>query len=280
MASSSQGACRVGVDIGGTFTDLILVDDTTGALTIGKVLTTPGDPSRAVEAVLEEALEQAGVPAGEVRHLVHGTTLVTNAIIERKGARTALLATRGFRDSIEIGKEHRYELYDLMVELPKPLVPRYLRFDVPQRTLADGTIEEELDVAYVERLARELRASGVEAVAISFLHSFTNPEPSALPARQCCAPRRSCGSRSPPRSSRRSASTSAAPRPWRTCTSRGWWSVTCGSSRLGWSGSASAAASSSCSPAAGSPRWTPRRASRSGCWNPARPPGRWRDRKS
>ncbi|SRR5579884_75573 len=177
MASSSQGACRVGVDIGGTFTDLILVDDTTGALTIGKVLTTPGDPSRAVEAVLEEALEQAGVPAGEVRHLVHGTTLVTNAIIERKGARTALLATRGFRDSIEIGKEHRYELYDLMVELPKPLVPRYLRFDVPQRTLADGTIEEELDVAYVERLARELRASGVEAVAISFLHSFTNPEP-------------------------------------------------------------------------------------------------------
>src|SRR5579885_2934512 len=177
MASSSQGACRVGVDIGGTFTDLILVDDTTGALTIGKVLTTPGDPSRAVEAVLEEALEQAGVPAGEVRHLVHGTTLVTNAIIERKGARTALLATRGFRDSIEIGKEHRYELYDLMVELPKPLVPRYLRFDVPQRTLADGTIEEELDVAYVERLARELRASGVEAVAISFLHIFTNPEP-------------------------------------------------------------------------------------------------------
>lgn len=173
---TSSTSYRVGVDIGGTFTDLVVLDDTTGTFAVGKTLTTPQDPSLAVETVLRETLERAGVPAAVVRHLVHGTTLVTNAIIERKGARTALLATQGFRDAVEIGREHRYELYDLMVELPKPLVPRYLRFDVPQRTLADGTTLQELDEDYVERLARELAEHGVEALAICFLNSFTNPE--------------------------------------------------------------------------------------------------------
>jgi N-methylhydantoinase A len=166
---------RVGVDIGGTFTDLIVIDSATGAFTLGKVLTTPDDPSQAVEAVLADTLQQAGIDPSELRQIVHGTTLVTNALIERKGARTALLTTQGFRDSIEIGRENRYELYDLMLENPRPLVPRYLRFDVPQRTLADGTTLVELDEGYVERVARELAASGVEAVAIVFLHSFTNP---------------------------------------------------------------------------------------------------------
>jgi N-methylhydantoinase A len=166
---------RVGVDIGGTFTDLIVVDEQTGAFSVGKVLTTPSDPSEAVETVLAETLRQAGLAPPEVRHLVHGTTLVTNAIIERKGARTALLATRGFRDSVAIGREQRYDLYDLMLEQPEPLAPRYLRFDVPQRTLADGATLEELDEAHVERLARELARHGVEAVAVVFLHSFTNP---------------------------------------------------------------------------------------------------------
>jgi len=166
---------RVGLDIGGTFTDLIVVNDATGAFAVGKTLTTPHDPSEGIERVLLETLLQAGVPATAVRQLIHGTTLVTNAIIERKGARTALLATAGFRDSIEIGRENRYELYDLMLEMPQPLAPRYLRFDVPQRTLADGSTEQELDVAYVERLARELAESGVEAVAIAFLNSYANP---------------------------------------------------------------------------------------------------------
>ena len=115
---------RVGVDIGGTFTDLIVVNMATGAFAVGKVLTTPADPSQAVEAVLVETLQQAGIDAHEVQHLVHGTTLVTNAIIERKGAKTALLTTQGFRDSIEIGRENRYDLYDLMLEQPQPLVPR------------------------------------------------------------------------------------------------------------------------------------------------------------
>ncbi|MCE7989590.1 MAG: hydantoinase/oxoprolinase family protein [Caldilinea sp. CFX5] len=167
---------RVGVDIGGTFTDLIIVNDATGEFAVGKTLTTPQDPSQAIETVLAETLQRAGIAAGAIWHLVHGTTLVTNAIIERKGARTALLTTQGFRDAVEIGRETRYDLYDLMIDLPKPLVPRYLRFDVPQRTLADGSTLIPLDAAYVETLARELAANGVEAVAITFLNSFANPE--------------------------------------------------------------------------------------------------------
>src|SRR5579859_1490042 len=166
---------RVGVDIGGTFTDLIVLDDTTGHFAVGKALTTPQDPSQAVEAVLLETLERAGIDASDVAQVIHGTTLVTNAIIERKGSPTALLATQGFRDSIEIRRENRYELYDLMLEMPEPLVPRYLRFGVPQRTLSNGTTLQELDEAFVAQLARELAENGIEAVAIAFLNSFTNP---------------------------------------------------------------------------------------------------------
>lgn len=182
---------RVGVDIGGTFTDLIVVNTETGAFAVGKTLTTPADPSQAVETVLVETLQKAGVDPAGVQHLVHGTTLVTNAVIERKGAVTALLTTQGFRDSLEIGREQRYDLYDLMLEHPRPLVPRYLRFDIPQRTLADGRTLLELDEAYVERLARELAESGVEAVAIVFLHSFADPsaERTARAAVQRAAPR-------------------------------------------------------------------------------------------
>lgn len=182
MVGSAQNgavgdAVRVGVDIGGTFTDLMLIGES-GAVEIGKVLTTP-DPSQAVEEVLLRTLERSGRSCASVRHLVHGTTLVTNAIIERKGARTALITSAGFRDSIEIGREHRYELYDLNLELPKPLVPRHLRFAVPERTLADGTQAIELDEEYVARLVRELAGAGVDALAICFLHSFTNPDSEA-----------------------------------------------------------------------------------------------------
>ena len=181
---------RVGVDIGGTFTDLIVVNDATGEFAVGKTLTTPQDPSQAIETVLAETLQRAGIDARAIWHLVHGTTLVTNAMIERKGARTALLTTQGFRDAVEIGRETRYDLYDLMIDLPKPLVPRYLRFDVPQRTLADGSTLTPLDEAYVERLARELAANGIEAVAVTFLNSFANPaaERAAREAIQRAAP--------------------------------------------------------------------------------------------
>ena len=166
---------RVGIDVGGTFTDLLLVDDATGEVTVGKELTTPADPARAIEQVLDGALAARGLSPTALGRLIHGTTLVTNALIERKGARLALLATRGFRDAVEIAREHRYALYDLFLEMPRPLVPRYLRFDVPERILADGTVREPLDEAYVERLLRELARRGVEAVAVAFLHSYQNP---------------------------------------------------------------------------------------------------------
>jgi len=166
---------RVGVDIGGTFTDLCLADGD-GVVAIAKTLSTKDSPADAVERVLVEALADTGTSAGELSSFVHGTTLFTNAIVERKGARTALLTTRGFRDVLEIGRERRYELYDLQVELPVPLVPRHLRFDVPERLLADGSEAEPLDEEYVERLARELEAAGVEAVGVGFLHSYASPE--------------------------------------------------------------------------------------------------------
>ncbi len=173
--NSPEQRFRVGVDIGGTFTDLIVVDQSTGDFAIGKVLTTPDDPSAAVQTVLVETLERFGVEIAEIQHLIHGTTLVTNAMIERKGAKTALFTTAGFRDSIEIGRESRYDLYDLMLEQPQPLVPRYLRFGVPQRTCADGSSHRSLDTEFVKRLALELSDKSIEAIAVCFLHSFTNP---------------------------------------------------------------------------------------------------------
>jgi N-methylhydantoinase A len=164
---------RVGIDIGGTFTDLLLVG-ADGNAVIGKTLTTPGDPSLAVENALRPLLENGTIRTGERGTLLHGTTLVTNALIERKGASTALLTTIGFRDAVEIGREHRYELYDLNLELPKPLVPRHLRFDVPERIAADGSVLRSLDEDFVRRLVAELRDKGIKAIAVSYLNSFRN----------------------------------------------------------------------------------------------------------
>ncbi len=166
-------ALRVGIDIGGTFTDMAILDDS-GIAAVGKTLTTHTEPAAAVEAVLRQALEAHRLDPADITNVVHGTTLVTNALIERRGARTALLTTEGFRDAIEMGREHRYELYDLGLVLPRPLVPRHLRFGVPERMLADGTVDTPLDVAVTKQLAVELSAAGVEAVALCFLHSHTN----------------------------------------------------------------------------------------------------------
>jgi N-methylhydantoinase A len=165
---------RVGIDIGGTFTDMLLVGDD-GSAVIAKTLTTPGDPSLAVENALGPVLENGSVDGRQRGTLIHGTTLVTNALIERKGALTALLTTSGFRDAVEIGREHRYELYDLNLDLPKPLVPRHLRFDVPERMAADGSILQELDEAFVRKLVGELRDKGIKAIGVCYLNSFRNP---------------------------------------------------------------------------------------------------------
>src|SRR5919106_4947968 len=166
---------RVGIDIGGTFTDLVLIDDETGERSVGKILTTPEDPSEAVEEGLLELLEREGIEAGRLGTVVHGTTLVTNALIERRGAKTALLTTEGFRDAVAIGTEHRYDMYDIFIEKPEPLVPRSLRYGERERILDDGSVLRELDEEQVRSISAELKEREVGAVAVSFLHGFRNP---------------------------------------------------------------------------------------------------------
>jgi N-methylhydantoinase A len=166
---------RLGVDIGGTFTDLVVVDDATGTARVGKVLTNPKDVARGVEEGIHALLDEAGVRPGEVRAVVHGTTLATNALIERKGAKTALLTTDGFRDALEIGREGRYDMYDLFIDPPAPLVPRHLRREISERLLADGSIARALDEGAARRALAELAREGVEALAICLVHAYVNP---------------------------------------------------------------------------------------------------------
>ena len=164
---------RLAVDIGGTFTDLVLaLPDRTVSL---KLLTTPDAPDQAVIDGARAIMAEAGVAASALDLVIHGTTLATNALIERKGARTALITTQGFRDSLEIAYEHRFEQYDLYMERPEPLVLRDLRLEVPERLAADGAVLLELDEAALDALVPTLRAREIEAVAISFLHSYVNP---------------------------------------------------------------------------------------------------------
>ena len=131
-------------------------------------------PERAVLEGTRVMLDQAGLKAADLDLVIHGTTLATNALIERKGARTALVTTEGFRDSLEIAHEHRFEQYDIYMERPEPLVPRPLRYEVRERIAADGAVLLAMDEAAVERLADRLAADGIEAVAICFLHSYQN----------------------------------------------------------------------------------------------------------
>ena len=173
----------IGVDIGGTFTDVILVDERTGKVQSAKVLTTPGKPAQAVLDAVTQVLGHGQASYKSIRTIVHGTTLATNAIIERKGARTALLTTRGFRDILETGTELRYDLHDLFIEFPTPLVPRDRRIGITERVRFDGErltplAEKEVHEA-VEALVRE----NVEAVAVCFLHAYANPENEEAAAR-------------------------------------------------------------------------------------------------
>ncbi|MDR7419512.1 MAG: hydantoinase/oxoprolinase family protein [Armatimonadota bacterium] len=166
---------RIGLDIGGTFTDLVLLDDATGRLQWHKVLTTPHAPAEAALRGVAELCGRAGIALAQVGALIHATTLVTNAIIERKGARTALLTTEGFRDILEMGKEQRYDIYDLFLRFPEPLVPRRWRVDIPERVTRDGEIRRRLDRTAVRRAVARLVAQGVESIAVSFLHAYANP---------------------------------------------------------------------------------------------------------
>src|SRR6201984_2624672 len=172
---------RVGVDSGGTFTDICLFEEGEGRVEVWKVSSTPDDPSRGIAQGVEEGMrrvapESGDRPAATVSYFGHGTTVATNALIQHKGVPTGLVTTDGFRDLLEIGRQKRPDLYDMFADKPLTLVQRDLRLEVVERVRHDGTVEVSLDEEGVRAAARKLRVAGVSAVAISFLYSFVRPE--------------------------------------------------------------------------------------------------------
>ncbi|PWU17197.1 MAG: hydantoinase [Candidatus Rokuibacteriota bacterium] len=174
----------LGIDIGGTFTDIVVCDHGAGRQWSRKVLTTHDDPARAVGLGVAALLRGAQLPPQDFARVVHATTLFTNALIERKGARTGLMTTAGFADTLEIGRERKFELYDLDIEKPEPLVPRNLRLEVNERMRFDGSVKEVLDAASMIAQAERLVDAGVTSIAIVFLHSYINPRHEAEAARR------------------------------------------------------------------------------------------------
>src|SRR5215831_7820473 len=166
---------RIGVDSGGTFTDICLFDERSGHVTVWKVASTPADPSHTVAQAVAEALARVGAKASDVSYFGYGTTVATNALIQHRGAPTGLITSDGFRDLLEIGRQKRPELYDLQADKPPTLVARPLRHEVPERLRHDGSVETPLDEAAVRDTVRALRAAGVKGVAICFLYSFLDP---------------------------------------------------------------------------------------------------------
>jgi N-methylhydantoinase A len=166
---------RLAVDIGGTFTDFALVGDESGRMAIYKQLTTPSDPSLCVLDGAKRLLDDQGVSFDELKTITHGTTLVTNAVIERKGSRTAMITTKGFRDILDIGNERRYDLFDLRLVFPEPLIARQLRFEIEERISYAGEVLTHLQVDQLQDLKKNLTAvNGVESVAVCLLHSYLN----------------------------------------------------------------------------------------------------------
>lgn len=165
----------LGIDVGGTFTDFVLLNEEEGKMEIGKVLTTPEDPSQAIIKGSKEILKRTGITFDKLYTIIHGTTLVTNTLIERNGAPTGLITTKGFRDVLEIGNEVRYDLYDLSMERSRPLVPRRFRFGVTERITHEGQVIQALDLNEVREAARYFENNGVISVAVCLLHSYRNP---------------------------------------------------------------------------------------------------------
>src|SRR6201994_2535079 len=172
---ASRARYRIGFDIGGTFTDFILLDTKQSEIRLHKCLTTPHDPSVGALQGLTELLQPVGLTLADVDDVVHGTTLVTNALIERSGARLGLITTHGFRDILEMGTEQRYDIYDLFLKFPDPLVSRRHRLEVSERMDRDGNVLVPIDPAEVSAMAQRLVAEGIEAIAICFLHAYRNP---------------------------------------------------------------------------------------------------------
>ncbi len=166
---------RLGCDIGGTFTDFVLLNDQTGEIKTGKCLTTPQDPSDAVEEGIRALESTTPNFVGKLDELIHGTTLVINSIIERKGAKTGLITTKGFKDILEIGREIRYAPYDIFAEFPEPLIPRRLRVEVDERIRSDGSVLKALDPEDARKAVRTLLEMDVESIAVCLLNSFENP---------------------------------------------------------------------------------------------------------
>lgn len=164
---------RLGVDIGGTFTDIVMISQT-GAVFSKKLLSTPPDYSAAIEAGVRDLLAELSVSAADITEFVHATTIATNAIIERKGVRVALLTTRGFRDVLELGRFRAPRPYDMRFRKPEPLVPRRMRFEVPERIAADGAVVHPLDTAALEAVAGALERERVNALAICFINAYVN----------------------------------------------------------------------------------------------------------
>ncbi len=169
-------AWRVGVDSGGTFTDVCLFDEGSGRVEVWKVASTPDDPSRGIAQGVAEGAERVGAAPGDIGYFGHGTTVATNALIQHRGVRTGLITSDGFRDLLEIGRQKRPDLYDLQADKPPLLVSRDLRLEVPERVRHDGTVETELDEAAFREAVRRLRAAGAQAVAVSFLYGFVRTE--------------------------------------------------------------------------------------------------------
>ena len=166
---------RLSVDVGGTFTDVVMFDDATKTVHTTKTHSTPRDYSIGIEEGIKKICKQIGITPADVSYFIHGTTVATNALLERKGARTALITTKGFRDVLEIARQRRPDLYDFWVSRPAPPIPRHLVYEVPERTLVTGEIKEELDMDAARAILEKLKAEKVKSVAICFLHSYANP---------------------------------------------------------------------------------------------------------
>ena len=170
------GKYRLGIDVGGTFTDAMIINEETGEIRIGKVPSTPKDPSIGFLDAVDTILKENNIEAQDVTYVVHGTTVATNAIIEGKMAATGFITTEGFRDMLEIQRQIRPSLYDLQFEKPRPLVPRYLCFGIPERMDFQGKILTKLDTDSVRDVARQLKKEGVESIAVCYLHAYINNE--------------------------------------------------------------------------------------------------------
>jgi N-methylhydantoinase A len=196
---------RVGVDIGGTFTDLVVLDEATGSLERTKTLTTP----RAPEDGFLTAVADQHIDVDEVSHFLHGTTLVTNLIIERTGAKVGLITTEGFRDVLEIQRSYRDELYDLQWDKPRPLIPRHLRLTIRERVSHGGGVLKTVDASETHAVVQRLLDLGVDAIAVCLFNAYANPVNEQASRASSARSRRTSRFRCPRRSIRGFANTSA-----------------------------------------------------------------------